>query len=118
MKGLEFKLLAEIILIVVIIILLISIFILPVYGKGKEMPQEKDFRWLCIFWSAKSYRGTTVTIDSETYSMNKPCTTALGKVCIDPNGECMSTGCGLCENADDWNKCRDACRIKKPEVSE
>ncbi len=110
MKGMEWRTLLGIVILVLLTVLIASSFILPIGAIGVDVQFEKDFRYYCFFWSTNTYRGTTVTMDGQEISMNPLCTRALGILCFDEEG-CMPDN----PSAPEWDECRNLCRLSKTE---
>ncbi len=113
--GLITKILLALTIFLVLGFLLISGFIEPLFATGGDVEGIKDFRWYCMFWAEDGYQGTTTEIEGQTVYMHEYCSKELGLNCLmlppDGHGGCMPPN----DNDEKWEKCRDACRGKKPE---
>ncbi len=104
MKGLEWKLLIGIILVVVAAVILITVFGLPIFAIGPETTEELNFRFYCDLWAAEGYKGTEIERkDKPTVDMNEPCTKHLKLDCAS-YPECMATN-------SDWKRCIAECKV-------
>ena len=87
--------------------------------------EEEDFRFFCIIWSHKGYRGTYAEReDKPSEDMDPHCTKALKIACLDygvaPSleGGCINAISSNGNNPDEaerlWDECRAACKVAAP----
>ena len=109
MKGLEWRTLLAIVILVLLSILMVSVFIGPIWATGPETEQQIKFRFYCVLWAQKGYRGTWIEMEHEpNVDMDTYCTRALRIDCpAYPN--CMGD-----ESDPNWDKCRAACKVAAP----
>jgi len=112
--GFTLKTLMGLILLLLLAFLFFSIFIMPVQTTGEELWGIKDFRWYCMFWAEDGYQGKFADIKGVKEPMHKHCTKELGIPCPAPSEGAPDYG-GCMQTETQWEKCRDACRLKKPE---
>ena len=99
MKGMEFKQMLGIILLVAVLILAAALIFLPSTAFGRNASQKTSFEEFCVFWSLQSYMDTgDVQSGGNTYNVREYCASALGQISASTL------------NTEDIDRCRKCCK--------
>jgi len=96
MKGMEFKMILGLIILIAVILLIVLIVINPALIFGETTETQIEFREACIFWSLNAYKGTSYEYEENIVEMGPHCANALHVLVV--------------TTAEDWERCRDICR--------
>ena len=96
MKGLEYKMILALIIMIVLILFAVLIVISPGGDLAGQSKDDINFREACFYWSFRSYRGKYYVLEEEEKGMESHCANALNKLSVTTEEE--------------WEQCRDICR--------
>jgi len=86
MKGLEFKMIFGLIILIAVILLIAIIVFAPALGFGKTTQSRTKFEEFCVFWSLNNYKeglGENVIVNGVNYGPPEQwCAPILGKLAI------------------------------------
>ena len=111
MKGIEWKVILSILLLVVFL-LLMAYFLSPMWASGKEFFNQAEFRRYCAWWATDDYKDAYAKGDpGGEKDMSDFCNQALGLKC--PPDTCLSASDSTNPN---WEKCKSLCKLQYPKV--
>ena len=80
MKGVEFRTLFGLVILVAVVVLVVILIINPSLAFGKSNQARINFEEFCTFWSLSGYNDNIVTIGSEEKVASEECATFLNLI--------------------------------------